>query len=487
MNIRRRLRISNVLMIAVPAVIALLVGMAIIVAVWALVMHGTGLGRDDAEDFSQTARAVAQVAADTFGDIGSDSEAPGQTAPLDDVLDANDLSIVAIDGSTGAELYRHGAVDETDRELMRAGLELTGDAELARDGRSLSIRRMSVGERGLPLIVCVMGDTVAGSEAAAHAVIAAAVVALAFALVVVVTLTNRFLTSFVLRHVTDPLDELVDGVRQIRDGNLAYRLPVGRDDEFAPVFDDFNEMACRLEDSVARDRRAEEERRTLIVGLSHDLRSPLTSIQAYAEGLIDGIAKTPAARRRYLATIVSKSEELQGLVRRISLVSRMDGELVRTELAPMRLDRAVAAWVEANREAYGLRGVDIDVELACAEARADGELLDRMLGNLLDNCAKYARGGRERCRVEVSVRRTDGAGALLRVSDDGPGASEEDRAQLFDLFFRGDPARTESAEGNGIGLAVVARAMERMGGCARALEAAGGGLAVELEFPPAGP
>lgn len=374
---------------------------------------------------------------------------------------------------------------------------------------------------GIAMLACAWvlvasGAAARGSlEVHEHAIIVIGAAVLIAVVAVAVFAANRFLTAFVLRHVTDPLDELVAGVRKIRDGDLSVRLPEGRDDEFAPVFADFNDMARRLAASVERDRRTEEERRTLIAGLSHDLRSPLTSIQAYAEGLADGVAHTSEARERYLATIVAKTAELQRLVRQISLVSKMDAEVASAHLERARLDEAVGAWVSCNAGVYAAQGVELSCRLAPTEVELDRDLLSRVLSNVLDNCVKYARGERATCTVRLAVEarivpertaaadaaqeghpagtaaaasgaRRDTWGARIVVADDGSGVVAEDLPRLFDLFFRGDPARTGTAEGNGIGLAVVARAMARMGGRARAEAAPGDGLAVVLELPLAG-
>ena len=112
-------------------------------------------------------------------------------------------------------------------------------------------------------------------------------------IVIAVLVTNRFLTKFVFRKIEKPLDILISGVHEIQDGNLAYRIRYSNKDEFLPVCQDFNQMAERLQQSIAQTEREERNRKELIAGISHDLRTPLTSIKAYIEGLIEGVAQTP--------------------------------------------------------------------------------------------------------------------------------------------------------------------------------------------------
>ncbi|GHU77973.1 hypothetical protein AGMMS49992_27380 [Clostridia bacterium] len=132
--------------------------------------------------------------------------------------------------------------------------------------------------------------------------------------VLIIYFTNRFLTKFVFRKIEQPLDMLSQGVRQIKNGNLDHRIEYEGQDEFQPVCEDFNEMAVRLKTSVDETLKNEQSRKELIAGISHDLRSPLTSIKAYVEGLIDGVAVTPEAQREYLHTIKTKTDDISKMV-----------------------------------------------------------------------------------------------------------------------------------------------------------------------------
>lgn len=479
MNIRQRLRISNLLMIAVPVALSALACAIVACAAWYALAHGVGIGTDDEQDFFQASDLVAQVAEPL---VASDSlDALDETLALTSMLDANEMTLVVTRG--GETVYSYGDLSEQDLELVDAANALGGSTHISGASRCLNGRTVTAGNTSYRLYL--LGQQNAGSEALTKQVIAAAAAVLAAVVIVAVALTNRFLTRFVLRHVTGPLDLLAAGARQIRDGQLGYRLPEGRDDEFSPVFADFNDMARRLSSSVERDRQAEERRRTLIVGLSHDLRSPLTSIRAYAEGLADGVAATPDAQARYLAMIQGKAEEMNELLRRMSEVAKA-GAPGAAHCAPLVLGDYLATWLDNGaQDAYALRGVRIERALAPVAARADEGLLARALSNLLDNCATHARQGEKDVRVRVSCGTDADGRPFLSVADDGPGVPDEALPRLFDLFFRVDEARTGAAGGSGIGLAVVADAMGQMGGSARAGRSALGGLEVTLSFSPA--
>lgn len=480
MNIRTRLKISNLLMILVPVAIAIVAGALAVLVAWQVLARGSGIGVDDSEDFHRASGVVAATAAHVLEEGSLDGLATADSVLQ--MLDASAMSLVVL-AADGTSAYSYGHPEARDEALLAAGSALGGSTQISSEGRCLSA--WDVEADGTTYRLCILGNAQAGSELLTKAVLVGAAAVLVLVLVATVVLTNRFLTLFVLRHITDPLDLLAQGARQIHDGNLSFRLPADREDEFAPVFSDFNDMAARLATSVERDRRAAERRSTLLVGLSHDLRSPLTSIQAYAEGLLDGVARTPEATDRYLRMIKRKAEEMGRLLRRLSAVARMERQADEASLAPVALDETVSEWLDENGDAYALLGVHIESQLGRAVVLADRELVGRVLSNLLDNCARYARGMGGSCLVRLSCAFDPQAGgAVLAVDDDGPGVSEASCARLFDLFYRGDAARSDVEEGNGIGLCVVALAMGRMGGSAVAGRSELGGLRVELRFPP---
>lgn len=293
--------------------------------------------------------------------------------------------------------------------------------------------------------------------------------------------TNRFLIRFVFQKISGPLVVLSDGGREIGEGNLDYRIDYREKDEFAPVCQAFNEMAARLKASVERTRQDEESRKELLAGISHDLRSPLTSIRAYVEGLLDGVARTDEARRRYLTTIKTKAEDIDRMVSQLFLFSKLDMAEYPMEPRTFRLDEFVAALTAETGEEYQSKGLDITVESLCpVRVTADGALLRRVLTNIMDNSAKYKAADVGRLRISVA---DTGEDCRVVLTDDGPGVPEEALPKLFDAFYRSDPARKNPAGGSGLGLAVAARTVERMGGTIDARNAPAGGLEIAITLP----
>jgi signal transduction histidine kinase len=304
--------------------------------------------------------------------------------------------------------------------------------------------------------------------------------ALVVAVVAAIVVTDRFVTRFMLAHITEPLARLSKGVEQIREGNLDYRIGYEGDDEFAPVCSAFDEMARRLEESVERDRRGEQARKELIAGMSHDLRSPLTSIRGYAEGLRDGVASDDETRQRYVGVILEKTSEIERKVSQLLTMNKLDMEEYAPDMEPVPLGSYVRGFFERSRDDLAAQGMDVTLDLENPIVSASLTELDRIMGNILDNSLRYRKSAR--VAVTVSVRDEDDH-AVLELSDDGPGVSDADLTRIFDALYRSDAARSNNREGTGLGLSIVAASVARMGGAVHAERSDAGGLAIVIELP----
>lgn len=211
--------------------------------------------------------------------------------------------------------------------------------------------------------------------------------------------------------------------------NLDYRIDYREKDEFAPVCEAFNEMAARLKTSVARTRQDEESRKELLAGISHDLRSPLTSIRAYVEGLLDGVAKTPEARQRYLLTIKAKAEDIDRMVSQLFLFSKLDMAEYPMEPRTLRLDEFVTDLAAETAGEYQRNGLEVTVEPICpVTVTVDPELLRRVLTNIMDNSAKYKTADLGHLKLLVEDAGMD---CRITLTDDGPGCAGGGPAQTL--------------------------------------------------------
>lgn len=303
--------------------------------------------------------------------------------------------------------------------------------------------------------------------------------AVGMALLLTIVFTNVHLTRELFSHISEPLDTLVSGVDRIRSGDLDSPICYSEPDEFKAACDAVDLMAAKLKASLEAEQSRQQSRKELIAGMSHDLKSPLTSIRAYTEALLEGVAETPEMQKKYLETIRKKECEMENMVARLFEFSKL--ELSEYPVHPERLDlRAELCRILSD----AAPAADIDTDgLEPLTVTADREQLRRIAMNVIGNSIRYS--GRKRVRIAISSQSTDD-GVRLSFADDGVGVPDEALPRLFDLFYRTDPARAESGSGSGLGLAIVEKAAEQMGGTAFAEKSALGGLCIAINLPGGG-
>ena len=312
--------------------------------------------------------------------------------------------------------------------------------------------------------------------------VSAVIIFLIFILTVILSVyfTNRFLTNFVFKKIEQPLELLEEGVAQIRDGNLNHRINYNDDTEFLPVCDAFNEMAVRLKESVEQTMKNEQSRKELLAGISHDIRSPLTSIQAYVEGLIDGIADTPEKRKKYLLTIKQKSESISNMVSQIFTFSKMELDDYPLNLVICNIKTELEKIIRPLTDEYAQNGLIINLNAESCDILLDADLLSRICINLLSNSLKYNHNQ----EPEINIySETDDASYILHFGDNGQGVDKQSMDKLFDVFFRSDLSRNHPDKGSGLGLAIVANAAAKMNAYASARNASNNGLDIMIKFP----
>lgn len=294
--------------------------------------------------------------------------------------------------------------------------------------------------------------------------------------------TNRFLTRFIYKSIMTPLDTLVYGVHQIRDGNLNHHIEYAGKDEFAGICSDFNEMAKRLLDSVNARQKDDANRKELIAGISHDLRTPLTSIKAYVEGIEKGVAGTPETQKRYLDIIRNKTEDLEHIVNQLFLFSKLDIGEFPFYLEQVDIGKELSNMVAAVFEEYEKKGLTVTLtqNVQNIYVQADIVQLRNAVTNVLENSVKYK--NKEQGRMKISCEAGD-KHVTVTLADNGPGVASEALGKLFDVFYRSDPSRSDPSKGSGLGLAITAKILERLGGSIRAENVPEGGLAVIMKLP----
>lgn len=292
-----------------------------------------------------------------------------------------------------------------------------------------------------------------------------------------------FLASFFTRRmnrvVMEPLEQLVEGAERIKSGNLKENIRYQGEAEFEHVCETFNEMQHTILEDQRQREKTEKARTDMITGISHDLRTPLTSIRGYIKGVLDGVADTGERKKRYLETAYESTEEMNHLLQKLFDFSRMESGQMPFHMIKADLAEYAASYVEQKEVTADPRKLKFHFhkkEELIAEVRFDIEQIRRILDNLLENSMKYAMV--EPVEIDITVSETESE-IKLEWKDNGNGVPEEKLGRIFERFYRCDESRQK--KGSGVGLYVTDYIMKQHGGSAKAEN--DGGLKIILAFP----
>lgn len=269
--------------------------------------------------------------------------------------------------------------------------------------------------------------------------------------------------------LTDRINQLDSAAQNIAGGDFSVRIPDRGRDEIAGLGRTFNQMARQLEEIDQKQRQLDHLRRDLIAWVSHDLQTPLTSVRAIIEALADGMVDDPATAQRYLRTAQQNISSLSNLIDDLFQMAQLDAGGLRLDLANNSLTDLISDTLEsfselAARQQVSLRG---SVQPGVDPVRMDALRIGRALNNLVANALRHTpQGG-------VVTARASSTGKMITVeiTDTGEGIPAEELPYIFERFYRGDPSRSHTTGGAGLGLA-IARGI---------IEAHGGQIAVESE------
>jgi signal transduction histidine kinase len=262
--------------------------------------------------------------------------------------------------------------------------------------------------------------------------------------------------------ITDRIDLIDRAARKVAAGNLETRIEVSGKDEMSELAATFNEMASQLQAASIRQEEMQKLRRDLIAWVSHDLQTPLTSIQAMVEALSDGVVEDPQTVQRYLHTVQREIGDLSVLIDELFQMAQMDAGGLTLKSEPASLSDLISDTLEsfselANRKQVTLQGrVDTEVD----PVWMDVQMISRVLNNLTSNALRYIpQGG----AVEVLAKRRP-EGVMVEVIDNGNGISPEDLSLIFERFYRGEKSRSRATGGAGLGLAIAKGIVEKHNG-----------------------
>ena len=281
---------------------------------------------------------------------------------------------------------------------------------------------------------------------------------------IILVFTALSVGLWIYRSIAVPLVKLKKATQNIKEGNLDFVLEVEGKDEFSQLCQDFEEMRKRLKESTEEKILMDKENKELISNISHDLKTPITAVKGYVEGIMDGVADTPEKMDGYVRTIYNKTNEMDHLINELTFYSKIDTNRIPYTFSKLNVEDYFSDCAEELGLEMETRGIELvyanyvekDVQVI-----ADGEQIRRVIHNIVSNAIKYM----EKPKGIIQLRVKDvGDFIQVEIEDNGKGIAAKDLPYIFDRFYRTDVSRNSSKGGSGIGLSIVKKIMEDHGG-----------------------
>ena len=281
---------------------------------------------------------------------------------------------------------------------------------------------------------------------------------------IILVFTALSVGLWIYRSIAVPLVKLKKATKNIKEGNLDFVLEVEGNDEFSQLCQDFEEMRKRLKESTEEKILMDKENKELISNISHDLKTPITAVKGYVEGIMDGVADTPEKMDRYVRTIYNKTNEMDHLINELTFYSKIDTNRIPYTFSKLNVEDYFSDCAEElglEMETKGIELVYANYVEKDVQVIADGEQIRRVIHNIVSNAIKYM----EKPKGIIQLRVKDvGDFIQVEIEDNGKGIAAKDLPYIFDRFYRTDVSRNSSKGGSGIGLSIVKKIMEDHGG-----------------------
>lgn len=274
---------------------------------------------------------------------------------------------------------------------------------------------------------------------------------------------NIIMSYLFSKRILRPLSHLKKAAAEISSGNLEIEIIEDGDEEIRELCHDFEAMRIQLKDSIHMKMKYDDNRKMLVSSISHDLKTPITSIKGYVEGILDGVANTPEKIESYLKTIYSKAQYIDGMIDDLLLYSKLDLKQLPFNFEKTDLIEYFSYCIYETESELLKSNIKINLKNDLKSSKfvmIDRERMRRVIMNIIDNSRKYM--DKKHGEITISLRETNSS-IIVEIRDNGRGIGEHDVNRIFDRFYRADSARS-GAKGSGMGLSIARQIVEGHGG-----------------------
>lgn len=300
------------------------------------------------------------------------------------------------------------------------------------------------------------------------------------AIFVILIFTSLMLTRWIHKGVFEPVKQLNVAMKKIKDGNFDYMLETDSKGEIGDLYRNYEDMRLRLKESTEEKMQHEQQNRELISNISHDLKTPITAIKGYVEGIMDGVADTPEKMDKYIKTVYNKANDMDRLINELTIYSGIDTNRIPYHFHRINVSDYFGDCVEEVGLDLESRNIELNYSNLVSQDTmiiADPEQMKRVINNVIGNSVKYI----DKPKGVIDIRILDEVDAIrVEIEDNGKGIAAKDLPKIFERFYRTDASRNSSKGGSGIGLSIVKKIIEDHGGYIWATSKEGEGTCIHF-------
>lgn len=285
-----------------------------------------------------------------------------------------------------------------------------------------------------------------------------------FAMAVILALTSALITVWVTKDIYQPIKELSIAMQKIGEGDFDYRLSETYGAEIGNLYINYEQMRLQLKENEEEKMQNEKKSKELVSNISHDLKTPITSIKGYVEGIMDGVADTPEKMDKYIKTIYNKANDMDRLINELTTYSGIDSNKIPYHFHVISITDYFTDCIEEVGLDLEQKGIQLNYSNFVSNDTkivADPEQLKKVINNIISNSVKYM--GHDHGIIDIRIL-DEGESVKVEIEDNGKGIAAKDIGNIFERFYRTDSSRNSMQGGSGIGLSIVKKIIEDHGG-----------------------